>query len=347
MLNIFRVRGLSIYFNILHVACMNYGFFEIALYCICSIELLVSMPSRQEVIFYLVSRIYALKRCDGFTRKLLMKILFKLSRRLPCGNPVRKHLQYYWYLYGPQSDDVLDAINVMRENKWLVTRRTIYGNPYLAISNQMPDFSSIEGFDKKLIDVLLSEILEYVDVCHPNKFYDSIYEEDAPVKFITLFGSRFIKTLEYNQHVDFVSLIPDLREVLIKCEEAIPSDPLFNDYRYIFSNYVISVERAFEHIEREPSSSVLSWYIHEVAEDVWKGFVFGNMTRPGCYDEDYESQVIEWRERYYKYLKEVESRVDSFYDFIFNIVKDECEYNLPDNNSKELLTSIVNNYLNY
>ena len=207
-----------------------------------------------------------------------------------------------------------------------------------------PEFTLSKDVDKKVIDDNLSLIIKNIDFAYPGDFYTGIYLSDAPMEFIKLYGSDFFNAIGMNipyQEADdfyYESIVPninDIQSLLYSCEMALPDDPIFDEYKPLFSTYIISVDRLFDYLSTggEPGHLLIR-NIRMESEEMWNGFVLGSRILHSCHDEDYDPVLDDWRRRYFENLGNLKDNVDVFYDFVFNIVKDRCEYELEDEGSK-------------
>ena len=51
-------------------------------------------PERENAISYLITRIYSLSPSNRLTKKMILKILYKLKKSLPDDHPLKSHLQF-------------------------------------------------------------------------------------------------------------------------------------------------------------------------------------------------------------------------------------------------------------
>jgi hypothetical protein len=309
---------------------------------------------RDDVIYYLISRLYSLKKLganEGFTRKLIFKVLYKLSRSLPKDDPFRVNLPYYWYFYGTVSDPVDNCIAMARYNGWM---SPVTGKYYLSMTSEFPKFC-IEEPDAERIDGLLSDIFKKVDLNNLQPFYESIYRDYAPNKFMVSFGLDFTNAIgvnirddEYDDFVDgkIVQDIDNIRSLISSCEYFIPREPIFKEYKYVFSTYVVLVERALDYVESAGKDDLkLFRNIRLLTQEVWKEFIIGNATLKNSHDEEYETKVCEWKERFDNNLPFLKQSVNSVYDHVFKEVKDGLQYELQDDMSRRIMASMIEAYL--
>ncbi len=315
---------------------------------------------REAFIYYLISRMYVLKNIrsgQGFSRKFILKVLYKLSRKYPKGHFVRDNLPFFWHFYGT---DCLAVESCVHDAKFYTWLQPVCGYKYLGKTDCYPNFDTNLDEDIKIsIDNNLIEIMKPIDLNDPasiQSFYDDIYENEAPNEFTKCFG-LYVKNAigvdskdeEYDDFVENVISqdVNNLRSLVKQCGRLIPKDPLFQDYRIIYDSYETIVDRALTHIEKhgKDEKQIFKNIIKELTVFMWNGFVYGNMTLEECHDEGCNEHITEWLNKYYDNLETLDSYVDVTYDRVFDLVKDDLDYDYPDEMSKKIISSMVEGYL--
>lgn len=235
---------------------------------------------------------------DGLVYLDIQKIFYHLHHELDEDNAVFELLPYYWYIDGPVSDTVQQAVNLGLENRTLdagPTAATGTGQWHTLATEFRATSNTIESQDMDAANQDLERVLDEYNVYggHEEKI-EGIYD-DAPYAFQRYFKLHVLFTIE-----DFASGRPlhlgtdNLASDISTAEAYLPLDPVFEEFNELFSRFVNTAQRYFEHVDDE--SRELGDRFKQLSEGVWR--LFCQQLRLVEHDPYYDDQADDWRDEY-------------------------------------------------
>lgn len=311
------------------------------------------LPS--EVASHLIQQIFIARPEIKLTKTAIQKILYKVSVSLPEGDQVRSSLPYYWYNYGPYSDVVESAINVLRMNDILLEEETHTGKTVLMLADSAPKGIVVLDRASEIVKEVVASCSQY----RIGLLTEEIYRTYAPFPFLPHYKLDFLIPLNlYVQKTQRWQITPNpfssdfytpdldrLENVLYTCEVEIPGDPLFEQFTEIFTSFVSAAGIAFDRMrDEDPCLESLAAETEKRAEEIWYTFAKGLRILKEAHDPYYEPKLNNWTKLYQARLSELDPAIRQF----TSIVKEATPYKPgkdPDEQSKRILSSLVNGYL--
>lgn len=290
---------------------------------------------------------------QGASRTSIHKILFKLQLNLPEDNAIKNSLPFYWYRFGPYSEEVDKTLTSLMNLGILEELVTSNEKKVLHLCKDVvcPDD---EYYEEAISS--LKEILKGVNLYRFKPFIEKIYVEDAPSKLYPLFKLRFMEGVDgylEQMNSDQMTLsmfstdsneLESLENILYECEIHLPSDPLYDSFNDSFSSFVTCCSRTFDYIDHERDATLLD-QLRSISEGmIWNTFAAG--MRILYHDEHYRINIPRWIRDFELQYSWCNRGIESFNDGVLPIIRSggflTSRYT---DKSKRILSSVVNGYL--
>lgn len=294
-----------------------------------------------------------IKGFNGLPRLHIHKFLFKLEKELSESNPIKDHLPFYWYRYGPFSE-VVDA-NIGN----ILVGRQKNGYELLDLREGFeknigfPENRNFEDIKYKLKTIVRSKNL----FGGFNKFRNEIYK-NAPCHFISTYddfknGLRNYSEksqLTIDEACGMYEEIDKLENILYRCESELPSESLFKYFNESFSSFVTNAIRIFNMVRKDGKTVLYSnELLPHMTEAVWETFVYG--ARILYHDRYYNNKLEDWKYIYNNSLVDLHSHIDNFNTNVLKEIRTKSPELIAkkldnlDDISKNVLSSVVDGYL--
>lgn len=306
------------------------------------------MTSPQEVI-PLIKQVYFENPDLKIPERYFQNILYKLKRELP-DEPILKELYFFWYVNGPQSDTITNAIEIMKYKKDVSST-----TPYLVFKEGMS--AQKDAVNNNIVDTMRS-ILNGYDSTSICRIMWHVFQKYAPFAFMHSFRVNFLTKLAMYTNSIIPQTIQDeclinpyticdldsLRKNIYQCIIELPSEALYEPFNRLFSTYVTSIIRLFDYTQNYDENVTFLRKAFDVGHDgIWNTFVNGVRISDEEGQEYYSSKLKEWTGEYNKSLFDLKPLV---YEFKSQILE-KVRYNLPcsmDETQKKILSSIIEGY---
>lgn len=305
----------------------------------------------------LITQIFLRKKDNQLPKYAIHKILFKLQLELPNDNSVKKRIPFYWYNHGPFSEVIENNITWLKENDILKEYPIQEEKTLLGLEKEI---KLPETTDFKEANEILNSISYHVDFYHISSFVDEIYRKYAPCAFMPLFKLDFLKAMEeyvkrvssgqqtLNLFIDDYSNLDKLESILYDCESELPLVSTFKPFNDSFSSFVTSTGRVFDYIREEGEDTLFSGKeVLSIAEVTWLTFAKGIRILDIGHDKYYNNKLDVWKNQYKQSLISYYNDVDNFNSkALAEIKQDRLPFCTPTERSKNILSSVVEGYLN-
>ncbi len=308
-----------------------------------------------EVASHLIQQIFISRPRMKLSKTAIQKILYKVSVSLPKGDKVRSSLPYYWYNYGPYSDVVESAIDGLRMNGTLLEEETHTGKTVLMAAGTRPEGIAVLNDASEMVKNVVAS-------CNPYRIeplIEEIYRTYAPFPFLphykldflaplTLYVQRAAKEqttlIRFSSDLD-TPHIDALENMLYTCEVEIPDDPLFDEFTDIFTSFVSAAGIAFDRMRHEdPDCGFLAEETQKRAEEIWYTFTRGLRILKEAHDPYYDPEISTWHILYQAKLRELNPAIREYTRSVRKSTLNKRGRE-PDEQSKRILSSLVNGYL--
>lgn len=285
-------------------------------------------PEQSTDLLTALKHVYESNDLDGVVYLDIQKIFFYLRERLDESNEFHDTLNYYWYVDGPNSDDVKAVVSHGKEMGVLSARpthRTGQGEWIsLEDTTALPDEESYPDDLQEVIEAVEKVIEEDYDIfADKTSKIDPIYER-APYEFQRYF--KFELRPEIKKFVEGKSWAYDpdeLQDFIATAEAYLPLNPEFSEFNDYYSRYQSLTSRYLRTVNPDHADPVLGDRLLTLTDAVWK--LFCQQLRIQEHDEAYEEDLDEWEEHYERHKSYVSEDLDSFENRLDVLLEDYPE----------------------
>lgn len=274
-------------------------------------------PERSRDLLTVLKQVYEIEGVEGLVYLDIQKIFFYLRERLDEDNELREELNYYWYVDGPNSDDVQAVVDHGKKKGVLSaepTHRTGQGE-WISLENAttLPDEESYPDDLQEAIDAVEKVVEEDYDIfTDKGSKIDPIYER-APYEFQRYFKFDLRPEIQKFAEGKAWAYGPDELQGIITTGEAyLPLVPAFSEFNDYYSRYQNLTLRYLETVDSNDKDPVLSDRLLTLTDGIWK--LFCQQLRIQEHDEVYDDDLDEWEKRYKLHKSYVSEDLDSFED---------------------------------
>lgn len=272
-------------------------------------------PERSRDLLTVLKHVYENTGIDGLVYLDIQKIFFHLRNRLNEDNEFRDALNYYWYVDGPNSDDVQSVVNHGKEMGVLSAEPT-HGTGQgewisLEDTTALPDKDTYPDDLQEAISAV-EEVIEqdYNIFTDKGSKIDPIYEQ-APYEFQRYFKFDLRPEIQKFAEGKAWAYGPDeLRDIIATGEAYLPLDPAFSEFNDYYSRYQNLTLRYLKTVDPDDADPALSDRLLTLTDGIWK--LFCQQLRIQEHDEAYEDDLEKWEDRYDLHKSYVSEDLDSF-----------------------------------
>lgn len=274
-------------------------------------------PERSKDLITVLKHAYDTAGIEGLVYLDIQKMFFHLRDRLDEDNELRDVLNYYWYIDGPDSDDVQEVVDHGKKLGTLSavpTHRTGQGEWIsLEDTTALPDETTYSEDLQEAIDAVELVIEEDYEIFTDKESkIDPIYER-APYEFQRYFKFELRPEVKKFAEGKAWAYGPDeLRNIIATGEAYLPLDPAFSEFSDYYSRYQNLTLRYLNIVDSEDEDPVLSDRLLTLTDEVWK--LFCQQLRIQAHDEAYDDELEEWEKRYELHKSYVSEDLDKFED---------------------------------
>ena len=310
------------------------------------------MP-HSEVVPWLIQQIYRTRPDLNLSKTAIHTILFKVRATLPENDPVRKHLPFYWYNYGPYSEVVESSIEALKGQGILREERTQTGKS-LFVLNSRPDLFCV----REDASAAIGRVVREIDPYRMEAFIHRIYRDYAPYEFMPRYKVDFLvpfsdyrashlegqRTLNRFLNESATPALDHLESALYDCEAVLVEEPLFENFNDEFTAYVSGAGKAFE-IAREGEADahpiVEATYANAV--DLWYTFAKGVRIPDRGHDTYYDNRLRQWEQEYRESLRALTPKVSAYNRYVRAYTRPPSSRE-PGGRSTKILSSLIEGY---
>lgn len=272
-------------------------------------------PERSRDLLTVLKHVYEKDGVEGLVYLDIQKIFFHLRERLDEDNEFRDSLNYYWYVDGPNSDDVQVIVNHGKEMGVLSaepTQRTSQGEWIsLEDSTALPDEESYPDDLQEAVDAIEKVVEEDYEIFTDKKSkIDPIYER-APYEFQRYFKFDLRPEVQkFAEGKPWAYGPEELQNIIMTGEAYLPLDPAFSEFNDYYSRYQNLALRYLKTVDPNDVDPILSDRLLTLTDGIWK--LFCQQLRIREHDEAYDEDLEEWEERYELHKSYASEDLDSF-----------------------------------
>jgi hypothetical protein len=303
-------------------------------------------PERSRDLLTVLRHVYDIKGLDGLVYLDIQKIFFHLRERLEEDNELRDSLNYYWYVDGPNSDDVQEVVNYGKETGVLTaepTHSTGQGEWIsLEDATPLPEEESYPEDLREAVAAVEKVVKEEYDIfTDKGSKIDPIYER-APYDFQRYFKFELRPEVQKFAEGKAWAYGPDeLQDIIPTGEAYLPFDPAFSEFIDYYSRYQNLTLRYLKTVHPDDADPVLSDRLLTVTDGIWK--LFCQQLRIQAHDGTYENELAEWKERYELHKSYVSEDLDGFENRLDVLLETSADANRasPDSGWAEIVSDFV------
>lgn len=273
------------------------------------------------------------------------KILYKLKQTLPDNNSIKGQIPFYWFLYGPFSEDIRRMLYELTQDNIIEPLTTANEKEVFRFKREIAKPNNRDYADAK---ERLMEILKDVNPFNITPFIRDIYNTYAPSPFITMFRldyqdslKKFYKKIQLGKSDS--GLLRRLENMIYDCESELIENPLFEQYNSYFSTFVTTADRIFDLCPDQENIIYLERLSQLGDYSVWN--TFGKGIRIIVHDEDYNSREKDWIKKYNRVLTNYINDIESFDKWVLSSgVRNRLFSTKSTEGSKNILPSLLGDY---
>lgn len=310
-----------------------------------------TVENHDAIVRALIRQIFKEKPRHEFSKTQLMKLLYNLKKSLPTDDPIQEIIPYYWYYHGPMSEPVSSGFDFLYGIGAIKKRRRF------VLVNEDFAYESLQAY---VIDAVKSLLKGFNSWDNPKKYYQRIYEDNAPFEFSRPFRFLFFDKLEaytktmkngqttlekfaVSKQNNASRRILGLKKALYESELNIPNIADFDEFNKLYSSFVGDAALVFDYLQIETNNFLLE-RMCDVAKTVCKTFAKGARIQEIAHDPPYDKDVPRWRKDFKKSLKELESILD---DFTMTVLREVRFYEEPppqNEKQRDILSAVVGSF---